>query len=203
MSEPSKGKGKKLLALVGGLGALGALGIAGGVLYGPKKAAAPPAVVTKNATPPPPVQSGENFRYAAWANAGGYEYQLDSREPWRSLTEPEGKVIEVSEGDEISFQGGDVVCALAAACTGPEGQGTLAQFSSLDPQDFPVPAAHFQALVAKIAARSFEVGRLKTYTVPAGTAKQPVQMMANIRLPELADSKYGYRIKVSIRRSGT
>jgi hypothetical protein len=145
--------------------------------------------------------SSENFAYRVEGASGEYQYQLDGREKWRELTDPAGAPIQISEGDRIAFFASDAVCALSAPCTGPEGQGTAAGHSEVDPLDFPAPDAHFQALIARIGQRTLEVGRQKLYIVPPGSGAQSVKLMANIRLPELASTKYGYRVRVRIQRA--
>jgi len=209
-----RGVGTGLFMLAGGVVLTALLAVAGGLLYTSKKhPTAPPA---KTALPPKPAglsieaaygsspalpTGSENFAYRAEGTPGEYRYQLDGREKWRGLTDPGGAPIQVSDGDRIAFFASDVVCALSAPCTGPEGQGTAAGRSEVDPQDFPAPDAHFQALIARIGESTFEVGRQKLYIVPAGSGAQPVRLMANIRLPELASTKYGYRVKIRIQRA--
>jgi len=184
------------------------LALAGGLLYTSKKHSA----TLPAKTAPVPKSTGlsigaalaagsENFAYRVEGDPDEYRYQLDGREKWRRLTDPTGVPIQVSDGDRVAFFASDAVCALSAPCTGPEGQGTAAGRSEVDPLDFPAPDAHFQALIARIGDRIFEVGRQSLYLVPPGTGAQSVRVMANIRISELASAKYGYRVRVRIQRA--
>ena len=142
-----------------------------------------------------------HFDYSADGTDDQFRFQLDARDRWRRLTDAAGSPVTVRGGDVIEFQADDVVCALSVDCTGPEGQGTLAKYSDLDADEFPVQNAHFQSLVGRIDGDEFEIGRQRAYQVPMGGGTKQIELMTNIRLPELAHAEYGYSVKVRIRRA--
>lgn len=163
----------------------------------------PPQVVVMQQAPPAPVPAArqtvtnlEDFAVLKDGSSDGvWEFQLDARQPWRTLP------VSVSDGDEVEFSASGLVCGgINVGCVGPNGQDGPTKTAIVNRDEFPVGEAFAQALVARIGYGQFQAGGHKTYVVPDGTGQQPIELMDNYRMPYIALASGGFRVKITIRK---